>query len=164
MPEIVNKVVEKKKEAVVTGCATFDGNGKLKVPVKESMQVPNEIKDLLNKKESQKAKQIKEKSAKVRQVKPFEPQFRKEFAERMSKKHGLEIVERDDRMMLKLGKRQIVRLMLRKSSRYCAYKNLKIGRENIKIVTDADESKLDAWIGSRVAKLKVDTKSKKVPK
>jgi hypothetical protein len=73
----------------------------------------------------------------------------------MSKKYGLEIVERDNRMMLKLGKRQIVRLMLRKSSRYCAYKNLKVGRESVKIVTDADEVKLNEWIGSRVAELKL---------
>jgi hypothetical protein len=109
---------------------------------------------------SEKPLQNNKKEAKVKQSKPFKPHFRKDFAERVSKKYGLKIVERDDRMMLKLGKRQLVRLMLRKSSRYCAYKNLKVGRESVKIVTDDDEAKLDEWIGSRVAELKPKKGSK----
>jgi hypothetical protein len=75
-----------------------------------------------------KLKAEKVKSRKVKALKEFQPQFRDVFANKMvAEINGLGRVDKDKKILLKYGKFQIVRFMLRKGHKYTAYKNLESG-------------------------------------
>jgi len=116
----------------------FDKNGKL-IPVQKEKSVVNDIPN----------------KGKSKIVNGFKPEYRNKFANDIIKSiPDVTRVDSGDKVLLKLNNHLIVRLMLRKTHRFTAYRNTKEGRDSVPIKNDEDEAKLKTWIEQRVMNLK----------
>lgn len=161
------KLVEEKEAVEVTGKAKFE-NGKLIPLVKNGKTTKinqKQLKELLDKKQKcdKKSRQKSAKPKKEKVKKEFEPEHRNKFADKMViEVKGLERVDKKEKVLLKLGRNQVVRLMLRKSSWFTAYKNMGDGcRESMRVGSTEDEAVLEKWIKQRVEELSTKQIKKK---